>query len=182
MTRRGAAPGVANRIAREFDHPPTESERVARRDHSRLPRHVLFRATGYGARGGFQGPGRLSRCGWRRIDDVDGRDRERGIHHRQFHRHERQSIRFQSVSRQPDHLDPARSRRIFRFGDPASRTRNNIGPPTDWPKAFWELDLDIPAVIRLGGNTKIARSIFRDGCRSSCARRSKAIAKPMRRP
>jgi len=42
-----------------------------------------------------------------------------------------------------------------------------------WPKHL-ELDLDIPAVIRLGGNTEIARSIFRIS--KLVQRRSRVIA------
>ena len=48
-------------------------------------------------------------------------------------------------------------------------------------KAFWEMELNIPAVIRLGGNTEDRASRFCNRMRSS-RRRSRVIAKPIRQP
>ena len=73
-------------IAREFDHPPTALERVAyaveQTDHRGT---FYFAQLATVAAKAFQRPGWFSRRRRRRINDVDGRDRKRRIHHREFH-------------------------------------------------------------------------------------------------
>jgi len=50
-------------------------------------------------------------------------------------------------------------------------------------KAFWELDLDIPAVIRLGGNTEDARwKSLRRMSKTVARARGRLSQKPIRRP
>ena len=110
-------PELKIEIAREFDHPPTALERVAyaveQNDHRGT---FYFAQLATDSRERFQRLGWFSRRRWRRIDDVDGRDRKRRIYHRQFHRYERQSVCVEGVSRQSNHSGSARAGGIFRFG------------------------------------------------------------------
>ena len=83
-------PELKIEIAREFDHPPTELEQIAyaveQNDHRGT---FYFAQLATSAECGFERPGRFPRCRRWRLDDVDGCNRERRIHDRQLHRHER---------------------------------------------------------------------------------------------
>jgi hypothetical protein len=130
-------PELGIEIAREFDHPPTALERVAyaveQNDHRGT---FYFAQLGDCGSGGIKGLGGISRR-WRwRLDDVDGRDREYRVYDRQFHGHERQSIRVKSVSRGANHSGPTRSGGLFRFRLRRLRARNNIGLRTGWRRRF----------------------------------------------
>jgi succinyl-CoA synthetase beta subunit len=92
-------PDLKIEIARVRSSAHDSGTRGLRRRTKRSSRHILFRAVGHSGRERFQRSRWLSRCGRRRINDVDGRHREHRIHHRQFHRHQRQSIRLQGLSR-----------------------------------------------------------------------------------
>ena len=176
-------PELKIEIAREFDHPPTELEQIAyaveQNDHRGT---FYFAQLATSAARGFERPGRLPRCRRRRLDDVDGCDRERRIHHRQFHRYERQSFRLEGLSGQPNYFGSAGFGRLFRFRFRALQARSNIGRPTDWPRRSGNSISTFRRSFVWAATRRIARSIFCGACRNSCARRWKAIARPMRRP
>ena len=103
-------------VAREFDHPPTPLERVAYAVEQNDHRGTFYFAQLATAAGkGFQRSGWFSWRRRRRLDDVDGRDRERRLHHCEFHRHERQSLCLQGLSRQSNHPGATGFGRIFRL-------------------------------------------------------------------
>jgi succinyl-CoA synthetase beta subunit len=148
-------PELKIEIAREFDHPPTALERVAyaveQNDHRGT---FYFAQLATAAAKGFQGTGRFSRRRRRRLDDVDGRDREC----RDF-----TIANFTDTSGNPSASKVYRAARIILaqpdlvgyFGSGSGvASQEQYWSAYGLAKAFWELDLDIPAVIRLGGNTE----------------------------
>ena len=108
--------------------------RLCRRT-KRSSRHILFRTVGNSGTERIQGTGRISRRRRRRLDDVDGRDRNAG------------SPSPISLTRAAIHLHPkyiapresfwpSRIWWVISGPGPALPARNNIGPPMDWPKRF----------------------------------------------
>ena len=112
----GRHPELGIEIAREFDHPPTELERVAyaveQNDHRGT---FYFAQLATAAPKEIQGTSGISRRGRWRLDDVDGCDRERRIYDCQLHGYQRQSICIESLSRCANHSGSTRSGRLFRF-------------------------------------------------------------------
>ena len=112
----GRHPELGIEIAREFDHPPTALERIAyaveQNDHRGT---FYFAQLATEAPKGSKGLVGFPWRGRRRLDDVDGRDRECWLYDRKLHGYERQSICIKSVSRGANHSGPTRSGGLFRF-------------------------------------------------------------------
>ncbi len=109
-------PELKIEIAREFDHPPTELERVAYAVEQNDHRGTFYFAqlatsAPKDSKGlvGFHGAG-----GGGSMMSMDAIVNA-GFHYRKFHGHERQSIGVESLSRQSHYLSATRSRWIFRF-------------------------------------------------------------------
>ena len=148
-------PELKIEIAREFDHPPTELERVAyavEQDDHRGTFYFAQLATtaaedskglvgfhGAGGGGSMMSMDAIVNAGFTIANFTDTKA---------------------AILPRPRRIARAglfwlsRTWSVTSARAPASRARNNIGRPTDWPKRFGNLISDIPAVIRLGGNTE----------------------------
>lgn len=141
-------------IARELDHPPTELERIAYRVEQDDHRGTFFFAQmadkpAPGARGlvGFHGAG-----GGGSMMAMDALVNEGFT-----------NANFTDTSGNPSAAKVYRAARIILeqpglcgyFGSGSGvASQEQFWSAYGLSKAFWELDLDIPAVIRLGGNTE----------------------------
>src|SRR6266704_2197748 len=150
----GRHPELGIEVAREFDHPPTALERVAyaveQNDHRGTFYFAqLATAAPKGSKGlvGFHGAG-----GGGSMMSMDA------IVNTGF-----TIANFTDTSGNPSASKVYRAARIILAQpDLAGYFGSGFGGPSQeqyWSayglaKAFWELDLDIPAVIRLGGNTE----------------------------
>jgi len=147
-------PELGIEIARELDHPPTELERIAYRVEQEDHRGTFFFAqmateAAPGSRGlvGFHGAG-----GGGSMMSMDA------IVHEGF-----TIANFTDTSGNPSAAKVYRAARIILaqpglcgyFGSGSGvASQEQYWSAYGLAKAFWELDLDIPAVIRLGGNTE----------------------------
>src|ERR1041384_4733588 len=147
-------PDLGIEIAREFDHPPTALERVAyaveQNDHRGTFYFAqLATAAPKGSKGlvGFHGAG-----GGGSLMSMDA------IVHAGF-----TIITFTDKTGSPSASKVYRAARIILaqpdlvgyFGSGSGvASQEQFWSAYGLAKAFWELDLDIPAVIRLGGNTE----------------------------
>ncbi len=141
-------------IARELDHPPTELERIAYRVEQDDHRGTFFFAQmadkpAPGSRGlvGFHGAG-----GGGSMMAMDA------LVHEGY-----TNANFTDTSGNPSAAKVYRAARIILeqpglcgyFGSGSGvASQEQFWSAYGLSKAFWELDLDIPAVIRLGGNTE----------------------------
>ena len=169
-------------VAREFDHPPTPLERVAyaveQNDHRGTFYFAqLATAAGKDSKGlvGFHGAG-----GGGSMMSMDA------IVNAGF-----TIANFTDTSGNPSASKVYRASRIILaqpdlvgyFGSGSGvASQEQYWSAYGLAKAFWELELNIPAVIRLGGNTEDRAVDFCDAWRNSLAPRLRVIARPMRQP
>ena len=160
-------PDLKIEIAREFDHPPTELERIAyaveQSDHRGTFYFAqLATAAAKDSKGlvGFHGAG-----GGGSMMSMDA------IVNAGF-----TIANFTDTSGNPSASKVYRAARIILaqpdligyFGSGSGvASQEQYWSAYGLAKAFWELDLDIPAVIRLGGTRKTVPSKFCSACRSS---------------
>lgn len=158
--------GLGIDIARELDHPPTELERIAYRVEQEDHRGTFFFAqmnteAGPGSRGliGFHGAG-----GGGSMMSMDAITAEGFT-----------IANFTDTSGNPSPAKVYRAARIILsqpglagyFGSGSGvANQEQYWSAYGLAKAFWEMELDIPAVIRLGGNTEDrAVAILQDACK-----------------
>lgn len=161
-------PDLGIEIARELDHPPTELEKIAYRVEQEDHRGTFFFAQmnttpAPGSRGlvGFHGAG-----GGGSMMSMDA------ITNAGF-----TIANFTDTSGNPSAAKVYRAARIILsqpglcgyFGSGSGvASQEQFWSAYGLAKAFWELDLDIPAVIRLGGNTEDrAVDILQSSCRAA---------------
>lgn len=164
-------PELGIEIARELDHPPTELERIAYRAEQDDHRGTFFfaqmnTACAPGSKGliGFHGAG-----GGGSMMSMDAITNEGFT-----------IANFCDTSGNPSPAKVYRAARIILaqpglvgyFGSGSGvANQEQYWSAYGLAKAFWEMDLDIPAVIRLGGNTEDrAVDILQSGCQGLPAR------------
>lgn len=164
-------PELGIEIARELDHPPTELERVAYRAEQEDHRGTFFfaqmnTAAAHGSKGliGFHGAG-----GGGSMMSMDAITNEGFT-----------IANFCDTSGNPSPAKVYRAARIILsqpgligyFGSGSGvANQEQYWSAYGLAKAFWEMNLDIPAVIRLGGNTEDrAVDILESACKDLPAR------------
>ncbi len=164
-------PELGIEIARELDHPPTELERIAYRAEQDDHRGTFFfaqmnTAPAPGSKGliGFHGAG-----GGGSMMSMDAITNEGFT-----------IADFCDTSGNPSPAKVYRAARVILaqpgligyFGSGSGvANQEQFWSAYGLAKAFWEMNLDIPAVIRLGGNTEDrAVEILQSGCRGLPAR------------
>lgn len=164
-------PELGIEIARELDHPPTALERLAYEIEQRDHRGTFFfaqmnTAPADGSRGliGFHGAGGGG--------SMMSMDAITGVGGQGF-----TIANFCDTSGNPSPAKVYRAARIILqqpglvgyFGSGSGvANQEQFWSAYGLAKAFWELDLDIPAVIRLGGNTEErAVEILQGACRAA---------------
>lgn len=164
-------PDLGIEIARELDHPPTELERIAYRVEQEDHRGTFFfaqlnTASAQGSKGliGFHGAG-----GGGSMMSMDAITTEGFT-----------LANFCDTSGNPSPAKVYRAARIILsqpgltgyFGSGSGvANQEQFWSAYGLAKAFWEMNLDIPAVIRLGGNTEDrAVQILQSACKDLPAR------------